>query len=419
MDVLEETHTEVAVAAEAVGINDTGVGKLLRPSVAVAGATTVYVGDEPTEVPWWRYGHGPANRSGGFRFTPEGTADHTRAMSLWMRFKRATVVPIRGEFETLLLGGGKGEAAVDVYAPGFDRLARLQLGTDIGRKLAKVTGPELATLAPDVSTTWFDMEAMARGAALGGNPSPGAIAGRRVSEHYGSEAREPATAWGGSDAIIAVARQFDLDLSAASAALVGFGNVGGFLYREMTELLRFPWVSDRDHAIRLHPNAQGLHAWCQDSGTLADFEPKTAVTHDEVLEADVDFLVLAGVGESIGEQNADRIRARYVICLQNGGISPAGAAILASRGITVLSDWVVSAAGTMVSSLEVRYGPRLDVLVARDLVRRSMTSSVQRTLAASEQWGVPPRDAALRIALIRIADDGQLGRQRLRLSLPG
>jgi glutamate dehydrogenase (NAD(P)+) len=70
------------------------------------------------------------------------------------------------------------------------------------------------------------------------------------------------------------------------------------------------------------------------------------------LELDVDLLVPAALEEVITADNADRVRARFVVEGANGPTTPEADAILAARGCIVVPDILANAWGVVVSYLE-------------------------------------------------------------------
>ncbi len=66
----------------------------------------------------------------------------------------------------------------------------------------------------------------------------------------------------------------------------------------------------------------------------------------------MDVLVLAALENQITHQNADRIKAKYILEVANGPVTSQADAILSSRGITVIPDVLANAGGVTVSYFE-------------------------------------------------------------------
>jgi glutamate dehydrogenase/leucine dehydrogenase len=67
------------------------------------------------------------------------------------------------------------------------------------------------------------------------------------------------------------------------------------------------------------------------------------VTNSEILEKDCDILVPAALENQIVEENAGNIKARYIIELANGPVTPEADDILFKKDITVIPDILANA----------------------------------------------------------------------------
>ena len=76
------------------------------------------------------------------------------------------------------------------------------------------------------------------------------------------------------------------------------------------------------------------------------------VTNEELLEIDCDILVPAALDNVITEENADRIKARYILELANGPTTPEADVILEKNGVMVIPDVLANAGGVTVSYFE-------------------------------------------------------------------
>jgi glutamate dehydrogenase (NADP+) len=72
----------------------------------------------------------------------------------------------------------------------------------------------------------------------------------------------------------------------------------------------------------------------------------------EFLAQDVDILVLAALENQINKENAEQIKARHILEIANGPVTPEADNILAEKGVTVLPDILCNAGGVAVSYFE-------------------------------------------------------------------
>jgi glutamate dehydrogenase (NADP+) len=76
------------------------------------------------------------------------------------------------------------------------------------------------------------------------------------------------------------------------------------------------------------------------------------LTNEELLEMDVDVLVLAAMENQITQENADKIRAKTLLEIANGPISPQADEILQAKGTQVIPDVLANSGGVTVSYFE-------------------------------------------------------------------
>ena len=76
------------------------------------------------------------------------------------------------------------------------------------------------------------------------------------------------------------------------------------------------------------------------------------ITNEELLELDVDVLVPAALEGVLHEENADRVRARFVVEGANGPTTPDADQILSENGVLVVPDVLANSGGVAVSYFE-------------------------------------------------------------------
>jgi glutamate dehydrogenase/leucine dehydrogenase len=187
---------------------------------------------------------------------------------------------------------------------------------------------------------------------LAGRHTPDAITGK-PPVLGGSRGRTTAVAWGGIYVMEEVERRHDTHYT--TYAIQGFGNVGGnlaeILYGKHKKIVA---VSDSKggifsaHGLNIHAVAQHK----EKTGSVVDFPGSDNITNDTLLELGVDVLVPAAKEDQINEKNADRIKAKVVLCLANGPINRRASEMLGSRGIAVVPDILANGGGVVVSYFE-------------------------------------------------------------------
>ena len=286
---------------------------------------------------------------GGIRYSAMVSLDEVKALAMWMTWKCAVVnVPF---------GGAKGGV---ICNPAVLSEHELQdLTRRFTSEIAPIIGPDRDIPAPDMGTNpqtmaWImDTYSMEQGYTI-----PGVVTGKPVAIG-GSEGRFEATGRG----LLYVLQEHlatEGGVRDRTVSVQGFGNVGGVAAKLLCEAgAKVTHVSDSE--ISLHNaggiDAQAAYAHIGGGGSLVSWyeenrDAAEAVSHDAVLEADVDILVPAAIEGVLTGHNAGRVRADLIIEGANGPTTPEADQIFAERGITLIPDTLANAGGVTVSYFE-------------------------------------------------------------------
>jgi len=147
--------------------------------------------------------------------------------------------------------------------------------------------------------------------------------------------------------------------------------------------------------------------WMREHDAIAGLPDAEAIGKAEVLAFDCDLLVPAGLQGQITGANAEAVRARTVVEVANGAVSPDADALLAKRGITVIPD-VICTAGSLVvayfewvQDMQAFFWTRDEIAARLDEAMDDAFGSVQ-TMADAEK--VDLRAAAMMVAVSRVAE---------------
>jgi glutamate dehydrogenase/leucine dehydrogenase len=281
---------------------------------------------------------------GGIRYHQDTEINEVKALAFWMAIKCAVA--------NIPMGGGKGGIAVNPKELSKGELERLSRGW-VGR-LSDVLGPHKDVPAPDVNTTPEIMSWMSdEFEKLTGDKTKATFTGKPI-EKGGSEGRGPATGLGGFYVFDSLRAQLGLP-EKCKVVVQGFGNVGNnaaqiFIDHGHTVIA----ISDSKGGIY---NENGLDIkklteYKKTTGTLAGFENSKNITNEELLELECDLLVPAAFENVITNQNAGNIKAKVVMELANGPITPEADEILFGKGIQVIPDVLANSGGVTVSYFE-------------------------------------------------------------------
>lgn len=280
---------------------------------------------------------------GGIRFHPDVSLSEVKALSAWMTWKTAVV--------DIPLGGGKGGVIVDPKKLSLGELERLSRG--YMQAVFKFVGPNLDVPAPDVNTdsrimSWM----MDEYEKLSGVHQPGMITGKPLSIG-GSLVRDYATAQGAFYVLNEAAKKMGLRKD-ASVAIEGFGNAGSHLAEILQKHgYKIIAVSDSQGVVAncMGLDIAGIKKHKELTGTVVGYSGGES-SNVHCLAQDADIFIPAALENSITLENVDKIKAKMIVEVANGPVTPEADEILNKKNILVVPDVLANAGGVMVSYFE-------------------------------------------------------------------
>ncbi len=360
MSLFENTLKQMKKASGLMNLDKNIEDVLSRPQKIIEVDIPVQMDDGSSKVfKGFRVQHNNAlgPYKGGIRFHPQVDMEEVKALAAWMTIKTAVVgIP---------LGGAKGGVIVNPKELSEAELERLT--RKYTQLIAPAIGPDKDIPAPDVGTNPQIMSWIAdEYSKIVGKPSPGVVTGKPLDKG-GSRGRGSATAQGGVFVLNEYVKENGIDMKETKVVIQGFGNAGGVAAKLLVENgYTVLGASDSQGGILcthgIDPNELltckiekesvkncGIHA--EDIHDQDGMSCKM-VNNEELLETECDVLVLAALENQITVKNADKIKAKVVLELANGPISPEADEILHKKGIIVLPDILANAGGVTVSYFE-------------------------------------------------------------------
>ena len=336
---------------------------------------------------------------GGIRYHPDTEINEVKALAFWMALKCAVAgIP---------MGGGKGGITVDPKQLSKGELERLSRGWV--KKLSDILGPRKDVPAPDVNTTPEIMAWMADEFGKITGDTTGAVITGKPIDKGGSEGRETATAEGGYYVFESFHKELGLP-EKCKVVIQGFGNVGSnaaevFAANGHTVIA----VSDSKGAI---VNENGLdlkkvEEHKKSTGNLKDFPGAKSITNEELLELPCDLLIPAAFENVINEKNADKIKAKAIMELANGPITPEADEILFQKGIPVIPDILANSGGVTVSYFEWDQNLKSEHWSEKEVFEKlkpMMQDASREILKRSREYNTDLRRGAFILALERIRE---------------
>ena len=403
--ILETSRHNIEAAAARSSLDETLLTRLLSPKDRLAVTINPKLPSGrvlPIDAFLVRHDDTLGPAKGGLRFAADVTLDDISGLAAEMTWKTALVgVPF---------GGGKSGIR---FAP--DSLTADEKEIIIRsfiRAVHRYIGPEIYIPAPDKGTNSTDMghirdciayssgTSITNGCFVTGKPVIlGGIAGRNE-----------ATGTGVVFSLVAACERLGRNIANMRVALQGFGNVGSAVATHITQLgAKLVAVGDISGATA---SADGLDvAALRDhlaaGGALKDFAGGTEISAQAVLQSECDILIPAATESVITAENAPQIKASIIAEGANGPTTPGGDKILADRGIFIIPDILCNAGGVFVSYLEYTQETQREQMTVehvRSRLKERMCDTFDRVFDRSAGAGLTMRDAAMDIAITRVAE---------------
>ena len=336
---------------------------------------------------------------GGLRYHPEINMEDVRGLASLMSLKTALM--------ELPFGGGKG--GIDCDPATLTRRELEDLTRKLVQKMHRDIGPNIDIPAPDMGTNaqvmaWIQNE---YGKFYG--HSPAVVTGKPVGSG-GSLGREEATGHGIALVLHEYAKSLNESLDGKTVVIQGFGNVGrntAYFLKDMGA--RIIAVSDTKGGIL---NGDGLDldrvGKCKkETGTITNCQKAEAISNDDMLELECDYLIPAALGGVICNCNADQIRAKTVVEAANSPVTHDGDQMLRDRNIPVLPDILANAGGVTVSYFEWVQNLqqfRWSLKEVRTRLEEKMQQSAEGVFSYATENNLTYREAAYEIATKRLKE---------------
>jgi glutamate dehydrogenase (NAD(P)+) len=358
---------------------------------------------------------------GGVRFHPTVSQREVEALAGWMTWKTALV--------DLPYGGAKGGVICEPKELTQNDLESLTRRYTEG--IRRMIGPETDVPAPDMNTNPQTMAWMMDTYSMyEGHSVPQVVTGKPL-EIGGTPGRVEATGRGVSIVTERLFEYLDRDLSDATVAIQGFGNVGSNAARLLDETgARVVATSDVSGAaydpdgldvgsLAAHVGAGGLVEEYVAGDLRSSAQPRGAtdggerwddpelIGNDELLTLDVDVLIPAAVEGVITAENVRDLRASAIVEAANGPTTVAADEVLTERDVQVVPDILANAGGVIVSYLEwvqnaQEFSWPLETVNAE--LERRIGTAFDQTVEQYDEKDLPDlRTAAYTLALERTA----------------
>lgn len=274
---------------------------------------------------------------GGIRFVPDLTAQEIMSLARAMTWKNA--------FADIPFGGAKSGIKGDpkkVNKEAYIRAFARAIKQYIPNKY--VAGPDMNMGENDMAI--FVDEIGTKQAATG---KPFSIGG--LPHELGS------TGFGVAKAVEVAAEFSKINLNGATVAIEGFGNVGTFTMKFLTEKgANIIAISDSKGTIynKKGLNYEKLMDAKKKKGTVTAYSDGIVLPTEKLFEIQVDILIPGARPNVITDANAANVKAKLIVEAANVPIPINVEKKLAKKGILIVPDFVANAGGVISSYAELQ-----------------------------------------------------------------
>lgn len=339
---------------------------------------------------------------GGLRYHPDVELDEVRSLAAWMTWKTA----IAG----IPFGGAKGGLQLDPSKYSIGELERIS--RRFAFALGENIGPEYDIPAPDVNTNaqimaWIMDTYLSTVRPHDRQNNIHVVTGKPI-ESGGSLGRDKATGQGVVFTIEQWARDRGISLAETTFIVQGFGNVGSWSVRLLSQLgAKLVAVEDVTGGTRnmdgLDPNDLIEHA--RSHGGVRGYRQGEFVDHIMFLQTQADIFIPAAMESQITAETAPWLKVKLVAEGANGPTDPDGDAILVQRGIDLIPDILCNSGGVIVSYFEWLQNKRSEFWDLDEVdgkLRKRILNAYERVRDKAAELKVDWRTAAYVVALSRL-----------------
>jgi glutamate dehydrogenase (NAD(P)+) len=323
---------------------------------------------------------GPA--VGGLRMAPDVTVEEC------MRLARA--MTLKNSAAGLAHGGGKSVLRGDPRMPRDDKEGLIRaFAHALRHEHDYIFGPDMGT--DERCMAWVKDE-IGRSVGL-----PAAVGGIPLDEIG-------ATGWGLSHAADVAARHGGWTLKGARLVVQGFGAVGMHAARFLRDQgARLIAAADTTGTVH---DAAGLDVGRlielkREGRSVCDYPGGAKLDRDAVIDIECDIWIPAARPDVVREDNVARLNTRLVLQGANIPFSPGAELALHQRGVLVVPDFIANAGGVICAALEYRGATESQAFEA---IAGKIRANVEAVLSDAAASRVPPREAAMRLAVARVEE---------------
>lgn len=336
---------------------------------------------------------------GGIRMTPDVTVEEVARLARVMTFKNALA--------DIPFGGAKG----GIKWPGGSDALKKEFVQSYARAIKHLI-PEKYIAGPDVNTgekemQWF-VEATGIWESATGKPKELCFeytgdCENGICEKCGIPHEAGSTGFGVAQATKVAAEIFGVNIKGAKIAIHGFGNVGTFAYRFLTEMgAKVVVLADKTCA---HYAPDGfeeklIDELIKERKGLSHYAGKAeTIKLEDFWNIPVDILIPASVTDVINESNKDKVKTKIIVEAANIPMQEYIEEEFLQKGVFIVPDMVANAGGVISSYCEyMGFGHEKMLATVEEKIKNTTRLVLEESVRRKEN----PRRVAMELARKRI-----------------
>ena len=317
---------------------------------------------------------------GGLRIAPD--------VSTAECFRLARAMTLKNAAAGLPHGGGKSVLYGDPAMPSPQKEQLVRGFACALRDIADyIFGPDMGT--DERCMAWVRDEI---GRAVGLPPEMGGIPLDEVG----------ATGWGIRHAVEVALRYRDFGIDAARVAIQGFGAVGKHAARFLAEQGAV-LVAASDTKGTLHDpkglDLPALLALKAAGRSVCDYSGGRKLAPEAVIDVECEIWIPAARPDVIREDNVQRLRTKLVVQGANIPLTPGAEQYLHEQGVLNVPDFIANAGGVICAAMEYHGQSQPAAFAA---IEEKLRANTEQVLARASRESIPPRAAAMALAVERV-----------------
>jgi glutamate dehydrogenase (NAD(P)+) len=319
---------------------------------------------------------------GGVRMTPTVSKEEVFRLARTMTFKNALA--------GLPFGGAKAGIVAD--ASKLSKEEKENIVRSFG-KAVKEVAPSIYITAPDMNMGEKEMDIISKEVGKDG------VTGKS-KDNSGLPHELGSTGYGVYHATLVALEHLNLKPSEISFGVEGFGNVGTFAAKFLTDK-GAKLVSVSDSSGMLY-DSNGL-----DVNKLLEIKARKGKIKEygevkdgkEIISQDFDVLISAALPDIIDESNYEKVKAKLIVQGSNLPMTEEIESKLHDKGVLVIPDFLANAGGVISSYVEYIKGSEEQMF---RLIEEKIVENTKEVLGRVDKEKIYPRKAAMEIAVERV-----------------